>query len=53
MKSDQTTGIQKGLTNYGDPEFSIYIRKAFAKAMGYTEDELNRPIVGIVNTFSV
>ena len=52
MKSNQTTGIQKGLTNYGDPEFSIYIRKAFAKAMGYTEDELNRPIVGIVNTFS-
>jgi len=52
MKLDQTTGIKQGLTNYGDPEFSIYIRKAFAKAIGYTDDELNRPIVGIVNTFS-
>ena len=49
---NETTGIQKGLTNYGDPEFSIYIRKAFAKSMGYNDDELNRPIVGIVNTFS-
>ena len=52
MELNETTGIQKGLTNYGDPEFSIYIRKAFAKAMGYNDDELNRPIVGIVNTFS-
>ncbi len=45
-------GMKKGLTNYGDPEFSAYIRKAFAKAMGYSDDELERPIVGIINTFS-
>ena len=38
MELNETKGIQKGLTNYGDPEFSIYIRKAFAKAMGYNDD---------------
>ena len=52
MESDRSTGMRKGLTNYGDPEFSVYIRKAFFKAMGYTDEELERPIVGIINTFS-
>lgn len=52
MKSNNPTGIKSGLTNYGDPEFSVYIRKAFAKAMGYSDEELERPIVGIINTFS-
>jgi dihydroxy-acid dehydratase len=40
------------LTAYGDPGFSFYLRKAFAKSMGYTDDELGRPIIGIANTFS-
>ena len=52
MKSDDSTGIKRGLTNYGDPEFSVYIRKAFAKAMGYAEHELERPIIGIIDTSS-
>lgn len=52
MKSDNSTGIKRGLTNYGDPEFSVYIRKAFAKAMGYAEHELELPIVGIIDTSS-
>ena len=52
MKQNNRTGFTQGLTNYGDPEFSIYIRTAFAKAMGYSDEELGRPIVGIINTFS-
>ena len=52
MRRDHSKGIKKGLTNYGDPEFSVYIRKAFFKAMGYSDAELERPIVGIINTFS-
>ena len=52
MGRDDSKGIKKGLTNYGDPEFSVYIRKAFFKAMGYSDAELERPIVGIINTFS-
>ena len=45
-------GMRKGLTAYGDPEFSLFLRKAFIKAMGLSDDALARPIVGIANTFS-
>ena len=45
-------GMRKGLTSYGDAGFSLFLRKAFIKAMGYSDDALDRPIVGIVNTFS-
>src|SRR4051794_6257476 len=44
--------MKKGLAQYGDAEFSLFLRKAFIKAMGYSDDALNRPIVGITNTFS-
>ena len=46
------SGMRKGLTAYGDEEFSLFLRKAFIKAMGYTDDALDRPIIGITNTFS-
>ena len=48
----KTVGINQGLTNYGDLEFSSYLRKSFAKSMGYTDKTLKKPIVGIVNTSS-
>ena len=47
-----STGLRKGLTSYGDAGFSLFLRKAFIKAMGYSDDALERPIVGITNTFS-
>jgi dihydroxy-acid dehydratase len=47
-----TGGMRKGLTSYGDPGFSLFLRKAFIKAMGYSDDALGRPIVGITNTYS-
>src|SRR3569833_2262310 len=47
-----TDGLRKGLTAYGDAGFSLFLRKAFIKAMGYTDDALDRPIVGIANTYS-
>ncbi len=50
--SDRKTGMRKGLTRYGDEGFSLYLRKSFIKAMGYTDDALERPIVGITNTYS-
>jgi dihydroxy-acid dehydratase len=46
------TGMKKGLTSYGDADFSLFLRKAFVKAMGLSDDALVRPIVGIANTFS-
>ncbi|MBE0546181.1 MAG: dihydroxy-acid dehydratase [Rubrivivax sp.] len=45
-------GLKKGLTNYGDIDFSLFLRKAFIKGAGYTDDALARPVVGIVNTGS-
>jgi dihydroxy-acid dehydratase len=47
-----TGGLKQGLTSYGDDEFSLFLRKAFIKAMGYSDDALMRPIVGITNTYS-
>jgi dihydroxy-acid dehydratase len=47
-----TRGLRKGLTSYGDAGFSLFLRKAFIKAMGYSDDALERPIIGITNTFS-
>ncbi|WP_141014886.1 IlvD/Edd family dehydratase [Nocardioides sambongensis] len=47
-----TTGLGQGLTNYGDSGFSMYLRKVFVKGAGYTDEALERPVVGIVNTDS-
>jgi len=40
------------VTSYGDEAFSLFLRKAFIKAAGYSDDALDRPIVGIANTAS-
>jgi dihydroxy-acid dehydratase len=52
-KTDDTErGFLRGLQTYGDRDFSIYMRRAFAKSMGYSGDELSRPVVGIAFTHS-
>lgn len=45
-------GLEKGLTSYGDRGFSLFLRKAFIKGAGFTDDALTRPVVGIANTGS-
>ena len=52
MTDKPATGMRKGLTSYGDDGFSLFLRRAFIKAMGYSDDALARPIVGIVDTSS-
>src|SRR3989440_8836349 len=52
MSDDQPSGLRKGLTSYGDPGFSLFLRKAFIKAMGLSDDALARPIVGIATPAS-
>src|SRR6186997_1319886 len=54
MKDDdkKDRGLEKGLTSYGDRDFSLFLRKAFIKGAGYTDDALSRPVVGIANTGS-
>lgn len=44
--------MRKGLTSYGDSRFRLFLRRAFNKAMGYSDDALSRPIVGIIDTGS-
>ena len=50
--TDVVSGLRKGLTSYGDAGFSLFLRRAFIKAMGLGDDALQRPIVGIANTAS-
>jgi dihydroxy-acid dehydratase len=45
-------GFKKGLTSYGDQNFSLFLRKAFIKGAGYTDAALERPVIGIANTGS-
>jgi dihydroxy-acid dehydratase len=47
-KNDQ--GLAGGLTNYGDRDFALYLRRSFARSMGYSKEMLERPIVGIAHT---
>ena len=44
------TGIAHGLTNYGDRDFSLYLRRSFAQSMGYSREMLTKPVVGIAFT---
>jgi dihydroxy-acid dehydratase len=45
-------GLRRGLTHYGDPDFALYLRRSFARSMGYSTTLLDRPVIGIANTAS-
>src|SRR5258707_11952483 len=45
-------GIARGLTNYGDPDFALYLRRSFARSMGYSSELLARPVIGIADSSS-
>ncbi len=50
--ASKSKGLARGLTNYGDAGFSLYLRRSFAKSMGYSSEMLARPIVGIADSKS-
>jgi dihydroxy-acid dehydratase len=52
MTDKPTHGFANGLTNYGDKDFSLYLRRSFAQSMGYSRESLAKPIVGIAYTGS-
>jgi dihydroxy-acid dehydratase len=52
MTDDPQHGFRRGLTNYGDRQFSLYLRRSFASSMGYSREMLDRPIVGIAHSAS-
>ena len=50
--TDGIHGFAHGLTNYGDRDFSLYLRRSFLQSMGYSRAMLEKPVVGIANTGS-
>jgi dihydroxy-acid dehydratase len=49
---ERTVGFANGLTDYGDRDFSLYLRRSFAQSMGYSRAMLAKPVVGIAHTAS-
>jgi dihydroxy-acid dehydratase len=45
-------GLRRNTSNYGDRDFALYLRRSFAKSMGYSQAMLDRPVVGIADTGS-
>ena len=50
MEEVKEVGIARGLTNYGDRAFALYLRRSFIKSMGYSSDILKKPVVGIASS---
>ena len=48
--TERTHGLEHGLTNYGDRDFSLYLRRSFAQSMGYSRAMLEKPVIGIAYT---
>jgi len=45
-------GLARNTANYGDRDFALYLRRSFAKSMGYSQAMLDKPVIGIVDTRS-
>jgi dihydroxy-acid dehydratase len=43
-------GLNEGATDYGDRDFSLYLRRSFAQSMGYSRAMLDKAVVGIAYT---
>ncbi len=52
MDQEPKRGFSRNIAGYGDAEFSLYLRRSFARSMGYSRAMLERPVVGIVDTSS-
>ena len=52
MSKAHPEGLARGLTDYGDPAFSLYLRRSFALSTGISSELLSRPVVGIATSSS-
>ena len=50
--TEPVVGLDHGLTDYGDRDFSRYLRRSFAQSMGYSRALLDKPVIGIAYTGS-
>ncbi|MBU2643344.1 dihydroxy-acid dehydratase [bacterium] len=51
-KKKTIQGFDRNLASYGDTGFSRYLRRAFLSSAGYDKIDLDRPVIGIVDTSS-
>src|SRR6202790_416630 len=52
MTDETVRGLANGPKNYGNKDFALYLRRSFARSMGYSNEMLTRPTVGIAYTSS-
>jgi dihydroxy-acid dehydratase len=52
MSEDEAAGLARNLTQYGDAGFALYLRRSFARSMGYSSALLARPTIGIASSAS-
>ena len=52
MANNGPRGVDSKLASTGDPAFSRYLRRAFLAGAGYDAVDLDRPLIGIVDTSS-
>src|ERR1700674_2186909 len=48
--SERNRGLENGLSNYGDRDFCLYLRRAFAQSLGCSRAMLCKPVIGIAYT---
>jgi len=52
MTGDSPLGLARGLTHYGDAGFAEFLRRSFARSMGYSSELLRKPTIGIASAAS-
>jgi dihydroxy-acid dehydratase len=52
MAGDSPLGLARGLTHYGDAGFAQFLRRSFARSMGYSSELLRKPTIGIASAAS-
>ena len=52
MADDSPRGLARGLTHYGDAGFAEFLRRSFARSMGYSSELLRKPTIGIASAAS-
>ena len=51
-KDSKPHGLATRLTQYGDQEFALFLRRSYAQSMGLSDEALGKPVIGIINTYS-
>lgn len=52
VNPDVVGGFDRRLTSYGDAGLSKFLRRAFLASAGLDQEDLSKPVIGIVNTAS-